>query len=114
MYIEYAPQSLIGAWFGPAPKGTRFTTMGWPVDAGGLTDELIRLRDRYGNPEVYVTENGACYDDQLLATGSILDNDRVAYLRDHLAATSHALAAGVNVRGYFVWSLLDNFEWVEG
>ena len=114
MYIEYAPQSLIGAWFGPAPKGTRFTTMGWPVDARGLTDELIRLRDRYGNPEVYVTENGACYDDQLLATGSILDNDRVAYLRDHLAATSHALAAGVNVRGYFVWSLLDNFEWAEG
>jgi beta-glucosidase len=114
MYIEYAPQSLIGAWFGAAPEGTRFTAMGWPVDAAGLTEELIRLRDRYGNSELYVTENGACYDDQVLANGVVLDNDRVAYLRDHLAAASHALAAGVNLRGYFVWSLLDNFEWAEG
>jgi beta-glucosidase len=114
MYIMHAPQSLFGAWFGPAPAATRFTAMGWPVDAGSLTEELIRLRDRYGNPELYVTENGACYDDQLPASGVVLDNDRIAYLRDHLAAVRHALAAGVKLRGYFVWSLLDNFEWAEG
>jgi beta-glucosidase len=114
MYIMHAPQSLFGAWFGPAPANTRFTAMGWPVDAGGLTEELIRLRDRYGNLGLYVTENGACYDDQLPASGVVLDNDRIAYLRDHLAAMRHALAAGVKLRGYFVWSLLDNFEWAEG
>src|SRR5262249_27430750 len=114
MYVTHAPQSLFGAWFGAAPAGTRFTAMGWPVDAGSLTEELIRLRDRYDNPEIYVTENGACYDDRLAANGVVLDNDRIAYLRDHISAIRHALAAGVKLRGYFVWSLLDNFEWAEG
>jgi beta-glucosidase len=114
MYIMDAPHSLFGAWFGAVPTSTRFTAMGWPVDAGGLTEELIRLRDRYGNPELYVTENGACYDDELSASGVVLDDDRVAYLRDHLSVVRKSLAAGVKLRGYFVWSLLDNFEWAEG
>jgi beta-glucosidase len=61
-----------------------------------------------------VTENGACYDDPLAADGAVHDDDRIAYLREHLAAARHALAAGVKLRGYFVWSLLDNFEWAEG
>ncbi len=76
MYIMDAPRSLFGAWFGAVPTSTRFTAMGWPVDAGGLTEELIRLRDRYGNPELYVTENGACYDDELSASGVVLDDER--------------------------------------
>jgi len=109
-----APESLFGAWFGAAPDGTRFTAMGWPIDASGLTEELIRLRDRFGNPELYVTENGACYDDPLAQNGIVQDNDRIAYLRDHLAAAGDAVASGVKLRGYFVWSLLDNFEWAEG
>jgi beta-glucosidase len=114
MYIADAPQSLFGAWFGAVPSGTRFTAIGWPIDPGGLTDELLRLRDRYGDPEMYVTENGACFDDPLAADGTVHDDDRIAYLRDHLAAARAALAAGVKLRGYFVWSLLDNFEWAEG
>ncbi len=114
MYVRDAPQSLFGAWFGAVPAGTRFTAMGWPVEPGGLTDELIDLRDRYGNPEIYVTENGACYDDAIAADGLVHDAARVAYLREHLTAAQRALAAGVNLRGYFVWSLLDNFEWAEG
>jgi beta-glucosidase len=113
MYVMQAPQSLFGAWFGATPAGTRFTAMGWPIDANGLTEEPIRLRDRYGSPELYVSENGACYDD-LLAANGVQDNDRIAYLRDHLAAARQALAAGVKLRGYFVWTLLDNFEWAEG
>jgi beta-glucosidase len=113
-YIRHAPESLFGAWFGAVPAGTRFTAIGWPVDASGLADELIDLRDRYGNPEIYVTENGACYDDMVMSDGLVNDADRVAYLREHLAAAQRALAAGVNLRGYFVWSLLDNFEWAEG
>src|SRR5262249_19205210 len=99
MYIRHAPESLFGAWFGAAPAGTRFTAMGWPIDAGGLTEGLIRLRDQYGNPDLYVTENGACYDDPRAPDGSIRDDDRIAYLRGHLAAAGHALAAGVNLRG---------------
>jgi beta-glucosidase len=113
-YVADAPQSLFGAWFGAVPSGTRFTAMGWPIDAGGLTEILINLRDRYGDPELYVTENGACYNDPLGSDGTVHDEDRVTYLREHLAAASAALTAGVKLRGYFVWSLLDNFEWSEG
>src|ERR1700730_9851033 len=58
-----------------------------------------------------MTENGACFDDTVAADGIVHDDDRLAYLRDHLAAAHRALTAGVKVRGYFVWSLLDNFEW---
>jgi beta-glucosidase len=113
-WVADAPQSLFGAWFGAVPAGTRFTAIGWPIDAGGLNDVLNRLRDQYGNPEIYVTENGACYDDKLAANGTVQDNDRTAYLRDHIAAARRALADGVKLKGYFAWSLLDNFEWSEG
>ena len=114
MYIAKAPDSLCGAWFGATPAGTHFTAMGWPIDASALTEELIRLRDRYGDQELYVTENGACYDDQLAADGTVPDDNRIRYLRDHFIAARQALAAGVKLRGYFVWTLMDNFEWAEG
>ncbi len=114
MYVAEAPQSLFGASFGAVPPGTRFTAFGWPIDPSGLTDVLHRLRDQYGNPDIYVTENGACYDDPVAPDGTVHDDDRVAYLRDHLTAVRRALADGVKLRGYFVWSLLDNFEWAEG
>ncbi|MDR3423428.1 MAG: GH1 family beta-glucosidase [Xanthobacteraceae bacterium] len=113
-WVMDAPQSLFGAWFGAVPAGMRFTAIGWPIDAGGLTETLVRLRDEYGDPEIYVTENGACYDDPLAADGIVHDEDRIAYLREHLAAAREALAKGVKLRGYFVWSLMDNFEWAEG
>ena len=109
-----APQSLFGAWFGAVPAGMRFTAIGWPIDAGGLNDVLNRFRDQYGNPEIYVTENGACYDDKMAGNGTVQDDDRTAYLRDHIAAARRALADGVKLKGYFAWSLLDNFEWSEG
>jgi beta-glucosidase len=114
IYVAAAPQSLFGAWFGAVPDGMHFTAMGWPIDPGGLTEELIRLRDRYGDVDLYVTENGACYDDVVTADGTVHDDDRIAYLRDHIAAAARALAGNVKLRGYFVWSLLDNFEWAEG
>jgi len=113
-WIADAPGSLFGAWFGAVPPATRFTAMGWPIDAGGLTEILVRLHDDYGNPELYVTENGACYDDPIAADGTVHDEDRIAYLRAHLAAARGALAKGVRLKGYFVWSLIDNFEWSEG
>ncbi len=113
-YMVDAPQSLVGVAYGPAPAGTRFTAMGWPIDAGGLTEILIRLRDHYGNPDVYVTENGACFDDVVAADGTVHDDERVDFFREHFAAAQAAIAAGVKLRGYFAWSLLDNFEWSEG
>ncbi len=114
MWVADAPQTLFGSWFGAVPQGTPLTAMGWPVDANGLTEELLDIRNRYGELPVYVTENGACYDETADPNGAVHDEQRIAYLRDHIAAARRALAAGAKLRGYFVWSLLDNFEWQEG
>ncbi|MBN6053350.1 beta-glucosidase [Nonomuraea sp. RK-328] len=91
------------------------TAFGWPVVPDGLSELLTGLRERYGQalPPVYVTENGCSQPDELTPEG-VDDQGRVAYLRDHVAALERAREEGVDVRGYFVWSLLDNFEWAEG
>ncbi|GAA0985417.1 GH1 family beta-glucosidase [Nocardiopsis tropica] len=96
-------------------EGVRHTTMGWPVVPESFTDLLLDLHRRYPElPPVYITENGSAEPDVPAADGRVHDEDRVAYLRDHLSALADAVAAGVDVRGYFVWSLLDNFEWAYG
>jgi beta-glucosidase len=91
-----------------------YTAMGWPVDASGLHDLLLRVSADYPDQPLMVTENGAAYDDELSSDGLIHDQARVDYLRGHLMAVHRAIAAGADVRGYFVWSLLDNFEWSYG
>ncbi|MCT9076861.1 GH1 family beta-glucosidase [Streptomyces fulvoviolaceus] len=85
------------------------TDFGWPVVPEGLTDLLLVLQERYGErlPPVVITENGCSYE-------GIDDQDRITYLDGHVRALHRAVEAGVDVRGYFVWSLLDNFEWAEG
>ncbi|WP_030675574.1 GH1 family beta-glucosidase [Streptomyces cellulosae] len=85
------------------------TDFGWPVVPEGLTELLTAFRDRYGDrlPPVVITENGCSYE-------GVDDQNRIAYLDGHVRAVHDALDAGVDVRGYFVWSLLDNFEWAEG
>jgi beta-glucosidase len=88
--------------------------MDWPIDPTGLRDILIRLRREYGDLPLFVTENGAAYPDRLTADGRVADPERIDYLHTHLAAAHEALAEGVDLRGYFVWSLLDNFEWAQG
>ncbi|MGO8685966.1 MAG: GH1 family beta-glucosidase [Candidatus Dormibacteria bacterium] len=90
------------------------TPMGWEIEPAGLTELLLRLRDEYAPPPVYVLENGRASDDYVTPDGRVHDPERIAYLRDHLAATLDAAEAGVDVRGFFVWSLLDNFEWSYG
>jgi beta-glucosidase len=92
----------------------RWTFMGWPVQPDGLYDLLREFQQDYGNPPVYIAENGAAYDDQVAADGQIHDSDRVQFLKDHLAAVGRAIAQGCNVKGYLCWSLLDNFEWAFG
>lgn len=91
------------------------TEMDWEVYPRGLTDTLIWFRDRYGDIPVYITENGSAFADPSEPDGdTIQDPLRVAYLRDHLRAVRDAIEAGVDVRGYYAWSLLDNFEWSAG
>jgi beta-glucosidase len=88
------------------------TAMGWPVDASGLYELLVRLH-AYGVP-LFITENGAAYNDVVSPDGQIHDADRVSYLWRHLEAAHRAIADGVDLRGYYVWSLMDNFEWAWG
>ena len=92
-----------------------YTETGWEVFAQGLTDTLLWVKDRYGNPPLYVTENGAAFFDPPMTDGDrVNDPLRVDYLAKHIKAVHAAIEAGVDVRGYFVWSLLDNFEWSLG
>jgi beta-glucosidase len=89
--------------------------MGWEVHPPSLTDTLVWVAERYGRPPTYVTENGAAfYDPPTPRDGRIEDPLRVHYYRDHLRAVRDALARGADVRGYFAWTLLDNFEWGHG
>jgi beta-glucosidase len=96
------------------PRAT-YTETGWEVVASALTDVLVWVKQRYGNPPIYVTENGAAFFDPPALDGDRLaDPLRVDYLHTHLTALHAAMEQGVDVRGYFVWSLLDNFEWSLG
>ncbi|MEW2389704.1 GH1 family beta-glucosidase [Streptomyces venezuelae] len=90
------------------------TEMGWTIDATGLHELIMRYtREAPGLP-LYVTENGAAYDDKPDPEGRVHDPERIAYLHQHLAAVRRAIADGADVRGYYLWSLLDNFEWSYG
>ena len=94
--------------------GTDLTAMGWEVDATGLTELLVRIKRDYADLPIYITENGAAFDDYVDPYGRVLDNDRIQYLKSHISAVHEAMEHGVDVQGYFVWSLLDNFEWSYG
>jgi beta-glucosidase len=95
--------------------GSTYTETGWEVQPDALADLLRRVAADYGNPPVYITENGAAfYDPPVAANGRIHDPLRIAYLRGHLQAIAAAIGAGVDVRGYYLWSLLDNLEWAHG
>ncbi len=106
--VEFPPQ--------PGP----YTEMGWNIEPAGLTELLLRLAREYPDVALMVTENGAAFADEVVADASrpgglaVHDEQRVAYVRDHVAAVLDAVDAGADVRGYFVWSLLDNFEWGYG
>ena len=91
-----------------------YTDMGWEIYPDGLFDGLLRIRDEYDPPAVYITENGAAFADHLDHAGEVQDPERQAYIAGHLSAISKAIDAGVPVQGYFLWSLLDNFEWAHG
>jgi len=98
-------------------RGLPVTAMGWEVQPEGLTRLLVRLQEDYTGPAgvaLYITENGAAYDDVPGADSYVQDDERLEYFDLHLRAVHDAVAAGVDVRGYFAWSLLDNYEWAWG
>jgi beta-glucosidase len=88
--------------------------MGWEVHPPALRRLLNRLRQEYPVPPLYITENGAAFPDEISPDGRVHDQRRLQYLRSHLIQARLAMADGVDLRGYFAWSLLDNFEWAFG
>ncbi|HEX2904730.1 MAG TPA: GH1 family beta-glucosidase [Jatrophihabitans sp.] len=96
------------------PMPPPHTGMGWPIRPKTFTDLLLRLHRDYPGLPMYITENGAAFPDLVEADGRIHDVQRIDYLRGHLAAVHDAISAGADVRGYYLWSLLDNFEWAWG
>ena len=96
-----------------ASAGAVVTDMGWEVAPQSLADLLLRLNRDYVLPAVFITENGAAYQDQIIA-GRVDDEQRRHYIESHLIAVADAIQRAVDVKGYFVWSLMDNFEWAEG
>jgi beta-glucosidase len=116
--VNYYTRNVVRAGPDGAPlvvpvEGTEHTEMGWEVYPDGLHHLLVRLRDEYSSPPLFVTENGAAYADRLV-DGKVDDPERTSYVEGHLAAIGRAIEDGVPVRGYFLWSLLDNFEWALG
>jgi beta-glucosidase len=87
--------------------------MGWPIGSEGLVEMLARLARDYPGTPLIITENGAAFEDELV-DGQVHDAQRVDYLRAHLGAALSAIEAGVDLRGYLAWSLLDNYEWAHG
>jgi beta-glucosidase len=97
------------------PRGP-LTDMGWPLTPNGLENLLVRWHMEYGDklPDLYITENGVAYDDGPDENGRVTDKRRIDYLQTHLKAVSNAIAKGAPVKGYYQWSLMDNFEWALG
>ncbi|MFD2180594.1 GH1 family beta-glucosidase [Rhodoplanes azumiensis] len=112
-YMKAWDGNPLGVGWGPSPESVRRTSMGWPIEADAFRDTLIFLSNRYKLP-VYVLENGTANPDVVDEKGEVNDPSRIDYLKSYIDALNEARAAGADVRGYFIWSLLDNFEWGSG
>ncbi|MEI3607224.1 GH1 family beta-glucosidase [Pseudogracilibacillus sp. SE30717A] len=89
------------------------TDIGWNIYPEGFYKLLTKIKNQYGNIPIYITENGACYNDDV-KNGRVQDDNRINYLKQHLTSLQRSIDSGVNIKGYLAWSLLDNFEWTEG
>ena len=99
----------------PAPRALGVTDMGWEIHPEGLTELLVDLHRRYpGLPPIYLMENGMANAGDVVTDGHVADAARIDYMRGHLEALARAREAGVDIRGFFYWSLLDNYEWDSG
>ena len=113
VYVKAQPTAMLGYSFGEKPAGVPLTPIGWPIEPDAFKDTLQIVHERYGLP-IYVFENGYGNSDKPNTTGEIIDTERIDFLHGYIEAMNSAASAGVDVRGYFVWSLLDNFEWESG
>lgn len=115
-YVEFV-KKCEGGWplhFETVTKDYPVTAYGWAIVEEGLTRLLVRLHRDYGAPRLFVTENGASFVDRVEADGSVNDDDRIDYIRRHIKACHKAIGHGVKLEGYYVWTLLDDFEWPTG
>jgi len=108
------PEDRVYSGYTAAPPREPLTGIGWEQDPEAFTSLLLRLNRDYGDLPLYITENGSAWPDVVSDDGQVHDPERVAYLASHLGAVAQAIEAGADVRGYFAWSLLDNFEWSFG
>ncbi|MEM7022437.1 MAG: GH1 family beta-glucosidase [Pseudomonadota bacterium] len=114
MYAEPSAAGLFGTRAAATPDGLPTTAVGWQIDPSALLEQLRDVRQRYGSMPIYITENGAAFDDAVDQDGQIHDRDRIAFFDGYLGAVAQAIDEGLDVRGYFIWSLLDNYEWNKG
>jgi beta-glucosidase len=96
------------------PDGREFTDFGWEVYPQALSEMIMKITAAYGRPVIYVTENGCSYGDAPGADGEVRDERRINFMRRYIGEVGRAIQQGADVRGYFAWTLIDNFEWVEG
>ena len=94
--------------------GTIYTEYGWEVYPKGMYDLLMHIKEQYDNPTVYITENGSANKDDIIKDGIIIDDDRLEYLKGYIGEIGNAIEQGADIRGYYVWTLMDNFEWAKG
>lgn len=113
IYARADAQAPLGFAWADAPAGVQRSPIGWQIDPAAFRETLLDVHRRYQVP-IYVTENGEGANESPDATGKVLDSERIAYLNTYTSALREAVAAGADIRGYFVWSLLDNFEWGAG
>jgi beta-glucosidase len=112
--VRWAKDTLFQFQHVPPPAGVPITEMGWEINPNAFRQLMIDSKARYGNLPMYILENGAAFADAVDSEGRVRDPQRVEFLRAYLGAVYDVIAAGVPVKGYFVWSLLDNFEWAFG
>jgi beta-glucosidase len=113
IYAKGDPTSPLGFAWADAPPHVPRSPIGWQIDPAAFRDTLLDAHDRYGLP-IYVLENGAGAIEKPDATGAVNDRERIDYFEQYVGAMQEAVALGADVRGYFIWSLLDNFEWGAG
>ena len=113
IYFDRNPSSVLGAMFATPPKELPQSDLGWVIDPDAFKNILLELNERYPGKVWIITENGISLDDKMTG-GEVIDDRRIQYLTDYLGAVQGAMDGGMDIRGYFVWSLMDNYEWASG